>query len=35
VRADAEKNLLLLEGAVPGSRGGLLVITKVKKSNGI
>jgi large subunit ribosomal protein L3 len=30
IRTDAEKNLLLVEGAVPGARGGLLVITRAK-----
>lgn len=29
VRADAEKNLLLVKGAVPGANGGLVVITKM------
>ncbi|MBM2826092.1 MAG: ribosomal protein [Dehalococcoidia bacterium] len=31
VRVDSEKNLLLLKGAVPGSRNGLLLISKAVK----
>lgn len=30
VRVDTEKNLLLLEGAVPGSNGGIIIIKKGK-----
>lgn len=34
VRVDAEKQLMIVEGAIPGARGGLLYITKaVKKAN--
>ena len=29
VRVDAEKNLLLIKGAVPGANGGLLTISKI------
>lgn len=29
VRADAEKNLLLIKGAVPGANGGLVMVTKM------
>lgn len=32
VRVDAEKNLLLIKGAVPGSRNAYLVIRKAKKT---
>ncbi len=32
VRVDAEKNLLLLRGAVPGKPGNLLVIRKIKSA---
>jgi large subunit ribosomal protein L3 len=28
VRADAENNLLLLRGSVPGARGGLILVRK-------
>lgn len=31
VRVDAEKNLLLVKGAVPGPKGGLLTIRETKK----
>lgn len=31
VGVDAERNLILLKGAVPGARGGLLEISKVRK----
>ena len=31
VRVDAEKNLLLIEGAVPGANGGLLTIQLLKQ----
>lgn len=31
VRVDAEKNLILIEGAVPGSDGGLLTIQRLKQ----
>lgn len=29
VRADAEKNLLLIKGAVPGANGGLVIVNKM------
>ena len=29
VRADAEKNLLLVKGAVPGANGGLVIVSKM------
>jgi len=29
VRADAEKNLLLIKGAVPGANGGLVIVSKM------
>jgi len=29
VRADAEKNLLLIKGAVPGANGGLVIVAKM------
>jgi large subunit ribosomal protein L3 len=29
VRVDAEKNLLLVKGAVPGANGGLVIVTKM------
>ena len=32
VRADAEKNLLLIKGAVPGPKGALLVIKESVKA---
>jgi len=32
VKADPERNLLLVKGAVPGSRNGLLVIRRAVKS---
>ena len=32
VRVDAERNLLLVKGAVPGPKGGLLVIKDTVKS---
>lgn len=32
VRIDAEKNLLLVKGAVPGPKGGLLIIKKTVKA---
>jgi large subunit ribosomal protein L3 len=32
VKADVEKNLLLVRGAVPGSKNGLILIKKSKKS---
>ncbi len=31
IRVDLEQNLLLIEGAVPGSDGGLLTITRLKQ----
>lgn len=31
VRVDAERNLVLIRGAVPGANGGLVVIRKMKK----
>jgi large subunit ribosomal protein L3 len=31
VRVDAQRNLLLVSGAVPGRRGGLLVIREAVK----
>ena len=31
VRVDADKNLLLIEGAVPGANGGLLTIQRLKQ----
>ncbi len=33
VRADAEKNLLLVKGAVPGSKGSVVVIKETVKAN--
>lgn len=33
VQIDEEKNLLVVEGAIPGSRGGLVYITKAVKKN--
>ncbi|MEM7468499.1 MAG: 50S ribosomal protein L3 [Pseudomonadota bacterium] len=35
VRVDAERNLLLIKGAVPGAKGGDLVIKPSVKSNGV
>jgi large subunit ribosomal protein L3 len=32
VRIDAEKNLLLVKGAVPGANGGLLSIEKARRA---
>ena len=32
VRVDAEKNLILVKGAVPGPKGGLLTIVNTVKS---
>jgi large subunit ribosomal protein L3 len=32
VRVDAEKNLLLVKGAVPGPKGGLLTIVNTVKA---
>jgi large subunit ribosomal protein L3 len=32
VRADAEKNILLIRGAIPGARGGLVVVKSTVKS---
>lgn len=34
VKIDEEKGVILVEGAVPGSRGGLVYITKAKKKAG-
>jgi len=34
VRVDADRQLLLIEGAVPGARGGLVYIAQAKKKNG-
>jgi large subunit ribosomal protein L3 len=31
VRVDAERNLLLVKGAVPGSRGGDVIVTPAVK----
>lgn len=31
IQADAERNLLVVEGAVPGANGGLLIVTKSRK----
>ncbi|MDO5718213.1 MAG: 50S ribosomal protein L3 [Tissierellia bacterium] len=33
VRVDAEKNLILLKGAIPGPKGGLVTIKETVKSN--
>ncbi len=33
VRADAEKNLLLVKGAVPGSKGSVVVVRETVKAN--
>jgi large subunit ribosomal protein L3 len=33
VRADAEKNLILVKGAVPGSKGAILVLKDTVKAN--
>ncbi|MBI1954777.1 MAG: 50S ribosomal protein L3, partial [Acidobacteria bacterium] len=33
VQVDAEKNLLLVKGAVPGPNGGYLVIEKISPSD--
>jgi large subunit ribosomal protein L3 len=33
VKIDAERNLLLVKGAVPGPKKGLVVASKAKKSN--
>ena len=32
VKVDAENNLILLKGAVPGNKGGLVTITNSKKA---
>ena len=32
VQADAQRNLLLVKGAVPGGRNGLLLIKKSRKA---
>ena len=32
IKSDAEKNLLLVRGAVPGAKNGLILIKKSKKS---
>jgi ribosomal protein L3 len=34
VQANPDRNLLLVKGAVPGARNGLLLIEKVVKSSG-
>jgi large subunit ribosomal protein L3 len=34
VRVDAENNLLVVRGAVPGARGSLIYIKKAKSSRG-
>ena len=31
VKIDSEKQLILVEGAIPGSRGGLVYITQAKQ----
>jgi large subunit ribosomal protein L3 len=31
IRADEEKKVLLIEGAIPGARGGLIYVTKAQK----
>jgi len=33
VLVDVERNMLIVRGAVPGARGGLLVITEARKAN--
>jgi len=33
VRVDAERNLLLVKGSVPGPKGGLLIIKDAVKSS--
>jgi large subunit ribosomal protein L3 len=34
IRVDTERNLLLIEGSVPGPNQGLLIIRRAVKSNG-
>lgn len=34
VRVDAERNLLLIKGAIPGAPGGVIVVTRAVKSKG-
>jgi len=34
VRVDAERNLLLVKGAVPGAKGGDVVVTPAIKAKG-
>lgn len=33
VRVDAENNLLLIKGAIPGPKGGLVIVRQAKKAN--
>ena len=33
VKVDAERNLLLVKGSVPGPKGGLLVVKNAVKAN--
>lgn len=33
VRVDADKNLLLIKGAIPGPKGGLVTVTEAKKAS--
>jgi ribosomal protein L3 len=35
VEADAEKNLLLVRGAVPGAKNGILLVQKSKITSGV
>jgi large subunit ribosomal protein L3 len=35
VQADAERNIVLLKGAVPGPRGGLVVIRNAVKNGAV
>lgn len=35
VRVDAERNLLLIKGAVPGAPGGMVVVTRSVKTRGV
>jgi large subunit ribosomal protein L3 len=34
VRVDAERNLLLIKGAVPGARGGRVIVRPAVKARG-
>jgi large subunit ribosomal protein L3 len=34
VRVDAERNLLLIKGAVPGARGGSVIVRPAAKARG-